>query len=116
VNKVVKLAAGPERRKNGKEAKHQYNEEFEAKLALEAIKGQRTLSAMTGRYSVHPNMAMQWKKQAVEELPKVFWGPASEAAEGALGVKAAALPQIALDPVGVVGVKVGRKVEVCPGW
>lgn len=46
--------------------------EFKAKVALEAIKGQYTIKEIAQRYSVHPNLVMQWKRQATEELPQVF--------------------------------------------
>jgi transposase len=46
--------------------------EFKAKVALEAIKGQHTVREIASRYSVHPNMVAQWKKQAMEELPQLF--------------------------------------------
>ena len=42
------------------------------KIALEAIKGQRTINEIATHYGVHPNMAPQWKKQAIESLPDVF--------------------------------------------
>jgi transposase-like protein len=46
--------------------------EFKAKVALEAIKGQHTIREIATRYSIHPNLVTQWKKQAMEELPQVF--------------------------------------------
>jgi transposase-like protein len=49
-----------------------YSGELKAKIALEAIKGQRTVNEIAGRYEVHPNQVSQWKKQAIEELPGVF--------------------------------------------
>ena len=47
---------------------------FKAKVALEAIKGQKTVSELASEYGVHPNLITKWKKQAVEELPGVFSG------------------------------------------
>lgn len=49
-----------------------YSGELKAKIALEAIKGQRTVNEIAARYGVHPNQVSQWKKQAIEELPGVF--------------------------------------------
>jgi transposase len=45
---------------------------FKVKIALEAIKGQRTINEIATHYGVHPTMVTQWKKQAIESLPDVF--------------------------------------------
>lgn len=52
--------------------RNRYSAEFKAKLALEVIKGQRTLSEIASEAKVHPNLLTQWKKQLVESLPTVF--------------------------------------------
>jgi len=49
-----------------------FSTEFKAKIALEAIKGQRTVNEIANQYSVHPNQATQWKRQAIESLAEVF--------------------------------------------
>ena len=49
-----------------------YTTVFKVKIAIEAIKGQRTVNEIASHYGVHPNQVMQWKKQAVESLPEVF--------------------------------------------
>ena len=49
-----------------------YSGDFKAKVALEAVKGERSLSELASKYEVHPNQITQWKKQAVEQLPGVF--------------------------------------------
>ena len=36
-----------------------YSAPFKAKVALEAIKGEETLSQLAGRYGVHPNQIAQ---------------------------------------------------------
>ena len=55
-----------------RKSRKQYSGELKAKIALEAIKGQRTLSEIAGAYDVHPSQVTQWKKQALEQLPEVF--------------------------------------------
>jgi len=42
-----------------------------AKIALEAIKGQKTANKITTEYGVHPTQIAQWKKQALNGLPDV---------------------------------------------
>jgi putative transposase len=55
-----------------KTRRKRYTSEFKAKVALEAIKGQRTVNEIGLRYGLHPNQVSQWKKQALEQLPEVF--------------------------------------------
>jgi len=40
-----------------------YNKEFKAKVALEAIKGEKTIQELATLCSVHPNLLAMWKKQ-----------------------------------------------------
>ncbi len=49
-----------------------YSAELKAKIALEAIKGQRTLNEIATHYEVHPNQVTLWKKQVLDELPQLF--------------------------------------------
>lgn len=55
-----------------KRQRHAWSGEFKAKVALEAMKGQYTIKEIAIRYSIHPNLVMKWKRQAMEELPRVF--------------------------------------------
>lgn len=55
-----------------KTQRKRYTADFKAKVALEAIKGQRTVNEIASRYGLHPNQVSQWKKQALEQLPEVF--------------------------------------------
>jgi putative transposase len=43
-----------------------------AKVAIEAMKGQRTANEIATAYGVHPNVVAQWKRQAMEQLPEIF--------------------------------------------
>ena len=52
--------------------RNHYSAEFKARLALEVIKGNRTLSEIASDAQVHPNLLMQWKRQLLESLPQVF--------------------------------------------
>jgi len=40
-----------------------YSKEFKARVALEAIKGQKTMSEIASEYGVHPNQISNWKKR-----------------------------------------------------
>ena len=51
--------------------------EFKAKVALEALSGEHTLSELAAKHDIHPNVVQQWKRQAKEAMPDVFSGKAS---------------------------------------
>lgn len=45
---------------------------FKAKVALEAIKAQRTTQELGSLYGVHPTQITTWKKQLVAEAAEIF--------------------------------------------
>ena len=47
---------------------------FKAKVALEAVKGEKTISQLSSDYGVHPNLIRQWKRRLLEQLPGIFSG------------------------------------------
>lgn len=49
-----------------------FTKEFKAKVALEALKEQLTISQIAKKYDLHPNQVSAWKKQAKEDLIEIF--------------------------------------------
>jgi len=45
---------------------------FKAKVALEAVKGEKTIAQLSSEFGVHANQIRQWRKQLLEELPRLF--------------------------------------------
>jgi transposase-like protein len=52
--------------------KRSFDDSFKARVALEAIKGEKTISELSGIYEVHPNMIRQWKKHLLENASSLF--------------------------------------------
>ena len=50
---------------------------FKAKVALAAIKGEKTLAELAQQYDVHPNQITDWKARLAEGAEGLFGGPAS---------------------------------------
>lgn len=45
---------------------------LKAKVALEAVRGEKTMTQLASQYGVHPNQIGQWKKKLLKELPELF--------------------------------------------
>lgn len=55
-----------------KRSRRNHGAAFKAKVALEAIKGEQTLSELAERFQVHPTQITEWKKQMLEHAEEVF--------------------------------------------
>jgi transposase-like protein len=55
-----------------KNKRRNHSAAFKAKVALEAVKGDKTTVELASKYEVHPTQIAQWKKQLLESLPEVF--------------------------------------------
>jgi transposase-like protein len=60
------------------EQRKRYSAQFKAKVALEAIKGQKTANEIASEYGVHSTQIAQWKKQVLDELPHLFSSRAAD--------------------------------------
>jgi transposase-like protein len=50
----------------------QYEAAFKARVALEAVKGEKTLAQLASEFKVHANQIRQWRQRLLEVLPEVF--------------------------------------------
>src|ERR1019366_300301 len=50
----------------------QYSPKFKARVAIEAIRGEKTLSQLGSQFKVHPIEIAKWRKSAVEQIPELF--------------------------------------------
>ena len=52
--------------------RRRFSGELKAKIALEALRGDRTLQEIASQHPVHPNQVSAWKRQARDGLGEVF--------------------------------------------
>jgi putative transposase len=71
-----------------------YTAEFKFQVALEALKGTKTLSELAGQHQVHPNQISQWKQQLKEGGRELFSRGRSSSARASEGLQAALYEEI----------------------
>jgi transposase-like protein len=49
-----------------------FSAEMKARIALEAIKEQKTIQEIASHYGVHPSQVTNWKRQAIQGAPELF--------------------------------------------
>ncbi len=59
--------------------RRRFTADFKGKVALEALRGDRTIQEIAGRHKVHPNQVSAWKRQAMDGLGAVFSNGADKA-------------------------------------
>ena len=77
-----------------KRQRKQYSADLKAKIAVEAVKGQRTIQEIASHYSIHPNQVTQWKKQLLDGASEIFSSGRDRAGEGDEQMKAELYQQV----------------------
>lgn len=61
--------------------RRRFSPDYKFRVALDAAKGQETLSELAGKYGLHPNQISQWKRHLLESGAEVFSHNSSQAAQ-----------------------------------
>jgi transposase-like protein len=59
--------------------RRRFSADFKAKVALEALRGDKTIQEISAKHKVHPNQVSAWKRQAMDGLGAVFSNGADRA-------------------------------------
>jgi transposase len=71
-----------------KRTRRNHSPAFKAKVALAAVRGEKTLAELAEQFDVHANQIRQWKDQLLEGASGVFGvGPKAEATQPLVDVK-----------------------------
>ena len=52
--------------------RREHSAAFKAKVALEAVKGEKTVAQLSSDFGIHANLIRQWKKHLLKEPPDLF--------------------------------------------
>ena len=63
-----------------KRARRNHSPAFKAKVAVAAIRGEKTLTELAQLFDVHPNQITQWKSQLLEGAAAIFGSGAAASA------------------------------------
>ena len=55
-----------------KQSRRKFSAEFKAKVALEAIKNEKTMAKLGYQFEVHPVTISKWKNEFLERMSAVF--------------------------------------------
>jgi len=55
--------------------RRQFGGKFKFQVALEAAKGQKTMSELASEHSLHPTQIREWKQKLLEEGPDIYSDP-----------------------------------------
>jgi transposase len=72
----------------GRRPRRNHAAAFNAKAALAAVKGDRTLAELVQQFDVNPTQIAEWKNQLHEHTSAVFGEPAKDDPNKVLDVKA----------------------------
>jgi putative transposase len=71
-----------------------YSAEFKARMAFEALKGEKTINELASEHGVHPTQIVQWKRYLQIEGPRLFTARSGKQEQADEALKAQLYQQI----------------------
>ena len=80
-----------------KRKRRNHSASFKAKVALDALRGDKTLAELAAKHDVHPNQIAEWKKQLMENSDAVFGGKPGADSEAKIKELHAKIGQLSME-------------------
>jgi transposase len=95
-----------------------YSPKFKARVAIEAVRGDRTLSQLGSQFKVHPMQIAKWRKTALDQLPDLFVDGPAQGQRRRGGQRRAVRGDRAVEGGVGLGQKKGwhARVRICVRW
>jgi len=71
----------------GTTTRRRFSDKFKATVALEALRGDRTVQQIAAKHRIHPTQVASWKRQAIDGLTGVFSDKVRKAENNEVEVK-----------------------------
>jgi len=54
--------------------RRKYTAKFKARVALDAVRGDKTTAEVGRKYGIHPNQVARWKSELLDRISEIFEG------------------------------------------
>jgi transposase-like protein len=89
-----------------KKKRRQHSADFKSKVALEALKEQKTLSQLCEQYSLHANQICEWKKVVIEQSSQLFDKKQAQLSASAIAQSVESLQAPFLEQIGLLQMEI----------